>query len=228
MLRTNLSTRPFYNERAVHVALGAVALLVLALTVFNVTDIVRLSRENTELGRRIAADESEARRLATEAAGIRRAINRSELEVVAAAAREANDLIDQRTFSWTAFFNHIEATLPPDVMLVAVRPSVREQRTHVSISVLARRTEDIEEFQEKLEATGAFEDIYPAQRDSTGQGLQRAVLEAVYTAAAAEPETVGAAGEPAPTPGTPEPGRAGGAPEPGPAGTAKSAAGARR
>ena len=32
MLRTNLSTRPFYNERAVHVALGLVALVVLALT----------------------------------------------------------------------------------------------------------------------------------------------------------------------------------------------------
>ena len=32
MLRTNLSTRPFYNERAVQLALGALALLVLAVT----------------------------------------------------------------------------------------------------------------------------------------------------------------------------------------------------
>ena len=37
-------------------------------------------------------------------------------------AREANRLIDQRTFSWTEFFNHIEETLPPDVMLTSVRP----------------------------------------------------------------------------------------------------------
>ena len=49
VLRTNLSTRPFYNERAIHVAIGAAALVVLALTVWNVVRIVTLSRQNTEL-----------------------------------------------------------------------------------------------------------------------------------------------------------------------------------
>ena len=33
MLRTNLSTRPFYNIRAVQVALGALALLVVVMTI---------------------------------------------------------------------------------------------------------------------------------------------------------------------------------------------------
>jgi Tfp pilus assembly protein PilN len=225
VLRTNLSTRPFYNERAVHVVLGAAALVVLALTLFNITYIVRLSGENTELGRRIAADQTEARRLGNEAAAIRRAINKDELEIVAAAASEANDLIDQRTFSWTAFFNHIEATLPPDVMLVAVRPSVRDQRTHVSITVLARRSEDIDEFEEKLEATGAFEGVYPAQSDTTQQGLHRAVLESIYTGVSAEPaDTPGA---PAPGPGAPPPGKPGGAPASATPGATKSVAGAR-
>lgn len=223
MLRSNLSTRPFYNERAVHAALGVAVAIVLALTIFNVIYIVRLSRQNTELASRVAADEGEARRLEGEAAGIRRAINRAELELVAAAAREANDLIDQRTFSWTAFFNHIEATLPPDVMLVAVRPSVRDQRTHVSITVLARRGEDIDEFQEKLEATGAFEEVYPAQRDTTEQGLQRAVLSSVYTALSAEPDPAEAA--PGPTvPGAGKPDRTTPAAPPAPP---KSAAGDR-
>ena len=36
MLRTNLSTRPFYNERAVHVGIVVAALLVLAITALNV------------------------------------------------------------------------------------------------------------------------------------------------------------------------------------------------
>ena len=34
MLRTNLSTRPFYNERAVHLLLALAAVIVLALTAF--------------------------------------------------------------------------------------------------------------------------------------------------------------------------------------------------
>ena len=44
MLRTNLSTRPFYNERGVHGLLGVVALIVMRLTILQLTQIVVLSR----------------------------------------------------------------------------------------------------------------------------------------------------------------------------------------
>ena len=37
MIRTNLATRPFYNERAVRLVLLAIAALGLAATAFNVT-----------------------------------------------------------------------------------------------------------------------------------------------------------------------------------------------
>src|SRR5205807_349548 len=107
------------NERAVHVVIGLAALLVLALTTFNVLRIVTLSRQNTDLSARITREHAEADRLRQQAADIRRTINREELDLVVAAAREANSLIDQRTFSWTAFFNRIESTIPPDVMLTA-------------------------------------------------------------------------------------------------------------
>lgn len=189
MLRTNLATRPFYNERAVHAVLALVALAVVAITAFNVTRVVRLSRENTALSTRVSRDDTEAERLRREAAAIRRAIDKDELEVIAVAAREANALIDHRTFSWTAFFNYIESTLPPDVMLIAVRPSVAEGRTHVTMTVVGRRAEDIDEFVEKLEATGAFENVLQAMTDATDTGLQRAIIESIYTGVGAEPET---------------------------------------
>jgi Tfp pilus assembly protein PilN len=218
VLRTNLSTRPFYNERAVHVVLALLALLVLAATVFDVTRIVRLSRQNTELSARAARDQAEAERLGREAMAVRRAIDKDELQLVAYAAQEANALIDHRTFSWTAFFNYIEATLPPDVMLVAVRPSVEHEQTRVTMTVLSRRAEDIHEFIEKLEATGAFEDVIPAQGDPTKEGLQRAVLEGVYTGAGAEPDAVDAASEPVPEPGSAKPGAGNPSAAPPPAG----------
>jgi len=143
VLRTNLSTRPFYNERAVHVAVALAALLVLALTVLNVVRIVSLSRHNTELSSRIGNEHAEATRLTQAAKAIRTTINRDELELVVAAAREANSLIDQRTFSWTAFFNHIEATLPPDVMLTSVRPSFDDGETWRSGGRTSRPAPDI-------------------------------------------------------------------------------------
>ena len=49
------------------------------------------------------------------------------------------------------------------------------------MTVLGRRSEDLDEFMEKLEATGAFDSVLPAQRDTTDEGLDRILLEAVYT-----------------------------------------------
>jgi Tfp pilus assembly protein PilN len=180
VLRTNLSTRPFYNERAVHAAIGLAALVVLAITVLNVVQVIRLSKHNTQLSSQTNAERAEADRLTREAARIRASVNKEELALIVGAAQEANALIDQRTFSWTAFFNQIEATLPNDVMLTSVRPSVKEGATHVSMIVLARRAEDLDQFMDKLESTGSFEDIVPATQDRTEDGLYRAVVESIY------------------------------------------------
>ena len=180
MLRTNLSTRPFYNERVVHLLIALAGVIVLTVTMFNVLQVIQLSRHNTELATLIGHDRSEAERLTRDAARIRRGIDQKELIGVAAAAREANALIDQRTFSWTAFFNDLEATLPPDVMIVSVRPAVDRGATRISLTVIGRSAEDIDEFIEKLEATGDFESILAKQSDRTDDGLNRAVLEAEY------------------------------------------------
>ena len=147
---------------------------------FNVTRVVTLSRHNTELSARADADRAEAQRLIGEAARIRKTINKDELALVVAAAQEANVLIDQRTFSWTEFFNQIESTLPPDVMLTSVRPSFKKGVTHVAMSVLAREAPDLEEFMDKLEATGSFSHVVLASEDSTDEGLFRALIETDY------------------------------------------------
>jgi hypothetical protein len=198
VLRSNLATRPFYNERAAHVAIGIAAVLVLAITVLNVVQVVRLSKHSTELSSQTGVERMEAERLTAEAARIRSSINKDELALIVGAAHEANSLIDQRTFSWTAFFNRIESTLPPDVMLTSVRPSIKDGETHVTIGVLGRRAEDVDEFMEKLEATGAFSEIVPATQDRTDERLYRVSIESVYdgagdaaAAAAEKPQATG-------------------------------------
>ena len=180
MLRTNLSTRPFYNERAIHFVIAIIAALVLALTLLNAQKLIRLSKHNTDLSSRIGSERSEAERLTREATRIRHGIDPKELALVAAEAREANTLIDRRTFSWTDFFNQIEKTLPPDVMLTAVRPTITQSGTQVSMVALARNAEDFDEFMEKLEATGSFENVQPRQQDQTDDGLHRLVIETSY------------------------------------------------
>jgi len=197
VLRANLSTRPFYNERAVQLLLAVAGVFVLALTVFNVVRIVSLSRQNTELSSRVTTDRDEAARLRREAVAIRSGINQAELKGIFEAAQEANMLIDQRTFSWTEFFNRIEETLPPDVMLTEVQPSFQANHTIISMTVLGKQTADVDEFIEKLEATGAFEDALPREQDKTEEGLIRVIITAIYGGDAgpsAAPRSTGASG----------------------------------
>ena len=61
-LRTNLATRPFYNERAVHAGILAVTLLVVAATAFNGWQLVSLTRRDRSLGAESAASDTLAPR----------------------------------------------------------------------------------------------------------------------------------------------------------------------
>jgi hypothetical protein len=180
MLRTNLSTRPFYNERLVHLGILVAAILVAALTLFNILRVVSLSSRNTALSTKAAADEAQGQRYEQEATNIRRSLDDAELKAVAGAAREANVLIDQRTFSWTELFNRIESTLPPDVMVTAIRPDIREGVVNLAIQVEGKRVEDIDAFIEALEATGAFKELLSRQEEATDEGTYRAVLQGQY------------------------------------------------
>jgi hypothetical protein len=184
VLRTNLSTRPFYNERAVHAVALAVGILVLAVTIWQVTRVVRLSAYKTELNAAIARDKDEAQRLAAEAATIRRGVDQKELAVLAASAKEANHLIEQRTFSWTQLFNHLEATLPEDVMLTSVNPDFDEGVTHVRMEIQGRGGDVIDNFWERLEKTGAFHTIEWTGLTVSEDGIHRLQMSAVYTGTA--------------------------------------------
>lgn len=188
MIRTNLSTRPFYNERAVHLLLLVAALLVAALTVYNGVRILALSRQHAQLSAAVGRDRAETERLTADAQRVRAGIDQQRLTAIAAAAGTANVLIDQRTFSWTELFNHLEQTLPPDVMLTSVQPSFSRNVTSIQMVVLGRRAEDIDEFMERLESTGAFDAVLPLQEDRTQEGLLRVTVRSVYAAAGEAPD----------------------------------------
>lgn len=182
MIRGNLATRPFYNERAAHMVIAAFAVAVLALTAFNVYRLISLSARNTALNAEIRGDQDAADRLRRDAAALRARVNQVELQAVMEGAREANALIDQRTFSWTEFFNLIERTLPAGVMLTSVRPAIAAEGTFVHLTVIGRQAEDVDVFMEQLESSGAFRSVLPTAEDVTEEGLHRVALTAEYLA----------------------------------------------
>jgi len=199
MLRTNLSTRPFYNIRAVQVALGALALLVALMTIVNLVQLVRLTASERALGARAQDAETEAQRLRDEARRIRSQIDAKELNEVAAAAQEANDIIDLRAFSWSGLFAQLEATLPENVRLTGFQPAEDlEGRLVVNLRVQARRVQDLESFIDALEGTGLFHEVLAAEEQTTTERLINATVRSVYLPQSSEPtpETAAAASSP--------------------------------
>ena len=181
MIRTNLATRPFYNERSVRLWLLIGTIAVLAATAFNVSQVLRYSNSNTELATRAANDEARAAELRTRAQRLRASVDVAQVESVAVDASQANDLIDRRTFSWTELFNRFEQTLPANVRIMAVRPTVdRDRRIVLTVVVLARGVDDVNEFMENLDATAAFLELRSRQEQTTDDGQIQSTLETVY------------------------------------------------
>jgi Tfp pilus assembly protein PilN len=184
VIRTNLATRPFYNERAVRLLLGALAALGLGATAFNVTEIIQLSRRDTQLRARAAGDEAQAADVTKQAARLRASVDPRVLEGASADARQANELIDRRTFSWTELLNRFESTLPDDVRIATMRPKLDLKRGIVlTVVVFARSVDDINLFIDRLEATKAFAQLQKLDERIDEQNQLQATLEGVYTPA---------------------------------------------
>ena len=180
MLRTNLATRPFYNERLARAALGLAAAVGLAILAAGVVRLVDLARLNGDLEARMDRAARDTAVLATRAAEAQRAATSRDLTALAEATREANTLITQRVFSWTDFFNRIEATLPPDVMVTEVRPEIEPGTVDVAMGVLGRSLDAISRFVTSLETSGAFIGVLNRQVELTEDGMYRAVLRGRY------------------------------------------------
>jgi Tfp pilus assembly protein PilN len=180
MLRGNLSTRPFYNERAVSLVLLAFGIVVAAVTLFNVSRLVTFGGRHSELRARAETAERRATELRREAARARASVDQASLERVMRSAREANLLIDRRTFSWTDLFNRLEATLPTDVRVTAIDPVVREGRFVVQMTVAARSVEQIDAFIEALEKDGGFAEVLAREERANEEGQIDGELEGIY------------------------------------------------
>ncbi len=188
MIHVNLSTRPFYNERVVHLVLGVVGLAAGAVFVAGLLQVATLSRERGVLAAVAERNEGAVQAAAAAAEGLRRQIREEDRQRLVEAAGEANSLIERRLFSWTEFFNRIEQTLPAGVMLTSVRPDIAAGDVTVAIGVLGRGVADIDTFIDRLEATGAFTGMLAREESVTDAGTYRTLLVGSY-----RPGAVGAA-----------------------------------
>jgi Tfp pilus assembly protein PilN len=181
VIRTNLSTRPFYNTQAVTLAVGVLGAIVVLAAIFNIVSIVRSSQSDSALATQAAQDSERAAVLRAESAKLRASVDPGQVDRLAGEARLANDLIDRRVFSWTELFNQFEATLPANVRITAVRPVVADDgRITLTVTIAARDVDDVNEFMENLEKTAAFGQLLAREERVAEDGQLEATLEALY------------------------------------------------
>jgi hypothetical protein len=193
MLKGNLSTRPFYNERLVNLLLVAAAIAGLALAGYNATRLMALGKERSE---RVAAENkanADAAALREAADREQRSVDRGALLMLAGATAEANALIDERTFSWTEFFGLIEKTLPLDARLIAVAPRAERDSLRIIMIVNAKRPDDLSTFMDALLDTGSFYDLLAPEQVRSDDGTLTATLSGLYLAQLVKPPKVSGA-----------------------------------
>jgi len=176
MLKINLATRPFYNERAIDTVLLLLGTGALVLLVVGGRTVFQLSNTYADVVKTAERSEAQAGTVAQETVALNQSVSEDELEALRLSASEANRLIDQRVFSWTELFNVIEQTLPDRVMLTGLRPTGTSGSMTLTIGVIGERVTDIEQFIEDLEATGSVDNVLARQEQRTEDGMYSAQL----------------------------------------------------
>jgi hypothetical protein len=181
-LRTNLATRPFYNERAVQAVLGLAAALIVVVTLFNMTRVWSLSGRDRRLVAEAGAAEARAQALRADVTRVRSSVDAGQIADIAAQAHETDQAIDRRAFSWTELFNQLEIALPPDVRIAGVVPHTdKNGRLIVVLEVRSRSVEAISRFFDGLEESGAFRNLLSKQEREAPENTIAATLEGIYT-----------------------------------------------
>lgn len=170
MLRGNLASRPFYNERLVTLGILLGAIIVLALSAFNITQILALTKQRAEFKQNQSRDEAEAATITAATQTVRKSVDQARLTTLAQQTREANELIDSRTFSWTVFFGHVEQAMPFNARLMSVAPRIERGQFQISMAVNAKQPDDLADFIDKLLLTGVFYDTSATAMSANDDG----------------------------------------------------------
>lgn len=160
----NLALRPFRNERLPAMLLGAALVTLVLLTVEHARVVRRLLPGAT------SSRHAEVAALETEVAQLR-----SDGVVLRVPAPERpvlgrwillKDMVDRRTFAWTALLARLEKTVPPGVRLAAVSPSWEKGRIRLGLQAIAHTSEDGFELVQKLEDQPDFDEVYPISKSA--------------------------------------------------------------
>jgi hypothetical protein len=161
-VNVNLATQKYEDARAFFTRWGS-AIAVAALVTIVLGTLAVLNYSDTEKDRKIFSDmrrqidESESGRVANESI-----LNRSENREAREQARFWNDVIDQKSFSWTRLFSDMEKIMPARAFVMSVKPALDTDKLDLArglkldLVIGGEKHEDAVELVRKMEGSDHF------------------------------------------------------------------------
>ena len=180
----NLSTRPFRAYRAANLGLFVVLLVLIAVSVWQVFTY----KENSSLAASIRGNQQKAKqeseRLTKDLGILNAKLYSGNAASKIAQVAFLNEILRQKTFSWTKVFASLEEVTPENVYLLSLRPFSDEQgNTGLNITIRAKSFQDALGFVRTLEDSNIFGKIAVAEeakKDAQPMGEVEMALSTYY------------------------------------------------
>lgn len=167
----NLSTRPFPAYRIVNLAMLAVLIVLVLISVWQAYGFVQFS----SLAGSIRDEEQnvrvEAESLAKHVTELEGRLDRPEAAAKLSEIAFLNSLIGRRELSWTKMFATLEQIVPETVHLVSLKPEFGDGLVKLRIQIQGRSITDVSNFVKALEQSPVFDKIEVSveQKHATAQ-----------------------------------------------------------
>lgn len=156
----NLSTRPFHAYRAKNIALAAILVVLIVVSVVQAAGFMRYSRRahsirGTEQDLRV-----DVASLAERQTELESRLDRPESSAKLNEIGFLNHIILRRDFSWTHLFGILEDMIPDNVHLSSLSPNVgADGKLTLNLAVKAKSIADVTVFIRRLEQSPVFEKV---------------------------------------------------------------------
>lgn len=156
-IKINLASQPYQDAREFYFRWGGALVLLFGITLAlgflawtNHKDSVRDTRHIRELRDQIALLENQKRQA-------EEVLNRPENQDVRDQSQFWNDVIDEKSFSWTQLFSDLEKIMPERAYLTSAQPSITpENRVQLKLVVAGEKYDDAYELLHRMERSERF------------------------------------------------------------------------
>jgi type IV pilus assembly protein PilN len=177
--RTNFASGEFAQSRVVAAALYVLAFLGIVFAIGMVWWSTDLRREVTALEENVTRVRQQTARLREE---LRQAgFSPDDSAAVARLVKQVdglNQVIDAKSFSWTALMNDLEAVVPRNVSIKSIRPDLKTKK--VTFDGVALTLQDVTALMIALQTSGRFGDVFLQQQKATDENRTEFAIECVY------------------------------------------------